>query len=42
MASFIDKDNELMKYACDLATENILNGNDPFGCIVTDINKIKK
>lgn len=36
MAS-LDKDNELMKYACDLATENIINGNGPFGCIVTDI-----
>lgn len=34
----IEKDNELMKQACDLATENILNGNGPFGCIITDFD----
>lgn len=34
----IQKDNELMKQACDLATENIRNGNGPFGCIITDFD----
>lgn len=31
-----DADKNLMKYACDLATENISNGGGPFGCVITD------
>ena len=37
-SEIIEKDNELMKQACDLATENIRNGNGPFGCIITDFD----
>jgi len=31
-----EKNNELIKCACDLATENINNGGGPFGCVITD------
>lgn len=32
-------DNELMKQACNLATENIEQGGGPFGCIITDADR---
>jgi len=35
----MSSDNELMKCACDLATENIQRGGGPFGCIITDSDR---
>lgn len=32
------KINELMKKACNLATESVVKGCGPFGCIITDEN----
>lgn len=29
-------DADLMKYACELASQNIINGGTPFGCVITD------
>jgi tRNA(Arg) A34 adenosine deaminase TadA len=34
-----DKDKILLKYACDLATENVANGGGPFGCVITDSSR---
>jgi len=33
-----EMNENLMRHACDLATENISLGGGPFGCIITDSN----
>lgn len=34
-----ETDTFLLKYACDLATENVGNGGGPFGCVITDSSR---
>ena len=34
----MNKNDELMKHACDLASLSVSKGGGPFGCVITDAN----
>ena len=37
-SQFSQNHEKIMKNACDLASENIIKGGGPFGCVVTDLD----